>query len=293
MIKPDTGGVVGTVRRAPLELARPTVPHQGWHRVYRYAPSSDLTGLLRRFWFPVWAMPPGAEETRNALQDPVCQIVISGGHARFYGIAPELSTTTLTGDGWAVGLALAPATGCLITSAAAALNDGFADLPDVLGDAGRVLTDRVRTIMAPAPHDPAAHRASMSACEEALRRLLPVDAEGELTNAVVAAVEADPEILQVAQICERFDLGERALQRLLRRRLGLTPKCLIQRRRLQEAAERLLAESTTHADLATAVGYADQSHMIRDFLHVTGMTPGQFLVLRRGSPEHPSPVGPR
>jgi len=285
LIKPDTGEVVGTVRRAPVELARLGTSGQARHRVYRYAPSVALTGLLRRFWIPVWSVPPGHEAPQRVLQEPVCHIVIGGDHARFYGVAPELSTTTLAGDGWAVDLMLAPATGYLIGGPAGAWNDRYAGLEEVLGDDGRILADRVRDVMSPDPHDPAAHRAAMSACESAVRRFLPVDAEGELINALVAAVEEDPEILQVAQICERFGLGERALQRLLRRRLGLTPKCLIQRRRLQEAAERLRDEATNHAGLAAAVGYADQSHMIRDFLHITGMTPGRFLAVQRGGEE--------
>ncbi|MDI6105659.1 helix-turn-helix domain-containing protein [Actinoplanes sp. NEAU-A12] len=291
-MKPDNGAdaadeagvVVGTVRRDPLELARLTTPREVHHRTYRHAPSADLTTLLRRFWIPVWSVPAGKETPRKVLQDPVCQVVIGGDYARFYGVAPELSTTTLTGDGWAVGLTLAPATGYLIAGPTGAWNDRYVDLEDVLGDDARALTDRVREAMAPDPHDRAAHRIAMSACEDAVRRFLPVDAEGELTNAVVAAVEEDPEILQVAQICERFDLGERALQRLLRRRLGLTPKCIIQRRRLQEAAERLGEEAGTHAELAAAVGYADQSHMIRDFIHVTGMTPKQFRALQSDVP---------
>lgn len=89
-------------------------------------------------------------------------------------------------------------------------------------------------------------------------------------------------MLRVAQVCDRFSLSERALQRLVRRRLGLTPKWLIQRRRLQEAAERLRGGSTTQAEIAAALGYADQPHLIRDFARVTGMTPGQFAALHSG-----------
>ncbi|GAA3937461.1 helix-turn-helix domain-containing protein [Actinoplanes auranticolor] len=290
-MKPDTaagirvdaepGVVVSTVRRGPAELAHLAGPRDAYHRTYRHAASADLTGLLRRFWIPVWSVPPGEEAPQRMLQDPVCLVVISGDYARFYGVAPELSTTTLMGDGWAVGLVLAPAAGYTIAGPVDALNDRYVDLEEVLGDDGRAVVDRVRSLMAPDPHDPAAHRAAIEACEDTLRRFLPLDADGELLNAVVAAVENDPELLQVAQICERFTIGERALQRLLRRRLGLTPKCLIQRRRLQAAAERLREESTTQADLAAAVGYADQSHMIRDFLHITGTTPGQFIAAQR------------
>jgi AraC-like DNA-binding protein len=77
-------------------------------------------------------------------------------------------------------------------------------------------------------------------------------------------------------VCAEFALSERALQRLVQRRLGLTPKWLIQRRRLQEAAERLRDGSTTLADVAAVLGYADQPHFTRDFSRVTSMTPGEF-----------------
>ncbi len=39
---------------------------------------------------------------------------------------------------------------------------------------------------------------------------------------MVAYVEQDPNVMRVAQVCERFDLTERALQRLVRRRIGLS-----------------------------------------------------------------------
>lgn len=93
-------------------------------------------------------------------------------------------------------------------------------------------------------------------------------------NTIVAFVEGEPDVTRVAQICARFGLSERALQRLTRRRLGLTPKWLIQRRRLQEAAERLRRGDGSLADVAATLGYADQPHFTHDFHAVTGMTPG-------------------
>ncbi|WP_324277445.1 helix-turn-helix transcriptional regulator [Blastococcus brunescens] len=80
----------------------------------------------------------------------------------------------------------------------------------------------------------------------------------------------------MAQVCEHVGLSERALQRLVNRRLGLTPKWLIQRRRLQEAAERLRGHPARLGDVAALLGYADQAHFTRDFAAVTAMTPGQF-----------------
>lgn len=95
-------------------------------------------------------------------------------------------------------------------------------------------------------------------------------------NSIVRLVEDDPDVTRVAQVCEAFDLTERSLQRLTRRRLGLSPKWLIQRRRLHEAAERLRDGGGNLADVAANLGYADQSHLTRDFRSVTGMTPGEF-----------------
>jgi len=69
--------------------------------------------------------------------------------------------------------------------------------------------------------------------------------------------------------------------RMAARRLGLTPKWLISRRRLQEAAERLRTDPGPMSDMAALLGYADQAHFIRDFSRVTGTTPGRFAAQHR------------
>lgn len=123
-------------------------------------------------------------------------------------------------------------------------------------------------------------------CSE-LRSFLPVDDEGLPINDVVAHIDQHPEMTRVADIAERFGLSERSLQRLVQRRIGLTPKWLIQRRRLHDAVGRLRdhhssdAASTSLADLAGYLGYADQAHFTRDFQRVTGATPGEFAARYR------------
>lgn len=257
------------------------------HVMYRYAAPPGFEGFLQRFWIPVWSVPPGEQARQKVLQYPVCLMVITPGYARFHGVASGLSTTTLTGDGWAVGVMFAPAAGSLLAAGAAVggasaggsvadYTDRFVDVSDVLGEAGRALADRVRAAMAPDPHAEQSHHAAMEAYASELRRFLPVDAEGELVNRLVRYVEARRDVLRVAQVCEAFEMSERTLQRLVHRRLGLTPKWLIQRRRLQEAAELLRRRETTATEVAAMLGYADQAHFIRDFSAVTDMTPGRF-----------------
>jgi len=263
-----------------IERAHLKDPGDTSHILYRYEASAEFDGLLQRFWIPVWSVPSGQEAPQKVLQYPVCLIVISEEYARFYGVSSGLSTTTLAGDGWAVGLMCAPAAGFLIAKTpVATFTDRYVDAPDVLGEAGEQLVDRVRDAMADAPGCPDAHRAAMEAYGDILRPFLPVDREGLLVNRVVAFVEGHSDVTRMAQICAEFDLSERALQRLVHRRIGLTPKWLIQRRRLQEAAERLRQRTTTLGETAAVLGYADQPHFIRDFSRVTSMTPGQFAAL--------------
>ena len=82
---------------------------------------------------------------------------------------------------------------------------------------------------------------------------------------------------RVSQLVDAFGLSERTLQRLCARRIGLSPKWLVQRRRLHEAAERLSGDDSPDlARVAVELGYADQAHFTRDFRTVTGLTPGRF-----------------
>ena len=265
-----------------IERAHLKDPGDASHVMYRYAAPAGFAGLVRRFWIPVWSVPPGAEAPQKVLQYPVSLLVVSGEYARFYGVVSGLSTTTLTGEGWAVGVMCEPAAGLLIAGGSMAqYTDRFVDVADVLGEPGKRLVQRVRTAMAADPASADAHQAAMAAFGDVLRPFLPIDDEGELVNGLVAFVESRSDVTKVSQVCAEFDLSERALQRLVHRRLGLTPKWLIQRRRLQEAAERLRTSTTTLGDVAAVLGYADQPHFIRDFATVTSMTPGQFAARYR------------
>ncbi|MGY1698364.1 helix-turn-helix domain-containing protein [Geodermatophilus sp. SYSU D00766] len=245
--------------------------------VHRYAADGPLAALVRRFWIPVWSVPPGCESVQRVLQHPACLLVVSPDSARFHGVVTGLSTTTLTGEGWAAGVMLTPAAGALVAGGPVApFTDRSVDLGEVLGDDGARLAGRVRAAMAADPSSPAAHAAATAAYADVLRRFLPVDEEGLLVDRVVALVESRPDLTRVDQLCAATGLSERALQRLVSRRLGLTPKWLVQRRRLQEAAGRLRERAVTLAEVAADLGYADQPHLTRDFARVTGMTPGEF-----------------
>ncbi|SCX39579.1 transcriptional regulator, AraC family [Klenkia marina] len=263
-----------------VERAHLRPPGDRSHTMYRYGPPAGLEPLVQRFWVPVWSVPPGQESTQHVLQYPVALLVVAPDYARFYGVVTGLSATTLAGDGWAVGVMLTPAAGALVAGVdMSTFTDRHVDIAEVLGATD--LPARVRAAMAADPHAVEAHHAATAAYADVLAPLLPVDAEGELVDRVVALVESRPDLLRVAQLCEATGLGERALQRLLQRRLGLTPKWLIQRRRLHEAAEALRHGEGSMAETAAVLGYADQAHFTRDWTAVTGTPPARFAAVHR------------
>lgn len=245
--------------------------------VHRYAPGPGLADLVRRYWMPVWSLPPGAVSRQRVLQYPVCLVVVADSYARFYGVSTGLSVKELSGDGWALGAMLQPAAGeMVLRRPVTEVTDGFVELADMPGVNGAGLTERIRAAVRDAPEDPVRRLAAVGVLERELERLLPVDDEGRMVNAIAEYVEGDPDVRRVRQVCAKFDIGERTLQRLLARRIGLHPKWLIQRRRLQEAAARLRTDSGDLARVAAELGYADQAHFTRDFRTVTGLTPGDY-----------------
>jgi AraC-like DNA-binding protein len=225
---------------------------------------------------------------QRVLQYPVCLLVVSHDYARMVGVQTGLGRQELRGAGWALGVMLQPAAGeMLLGWSVATLTDTFVDLAEVPGLDGAALVDGARRLLAPEPTSEDGHRAAIGVVEGALLGLGEPDEEGLLVNRIVAFVEEHGEVQRVSQVCEEFGIGERALQRLTARRIGLSPKWLVQRRRLHEAAERLRAhERVDLAAVAADLGYADQAHFTRDFRTVTGLTPGAFAAetLRRPAP---------
>lgn len=124
--------------------------------------------------------------------------------------------------GWVLGVALQPGAGWLVAGRPVSrLTDTWVDLHD-LGMPWSALIPAVRSVMSPDPTDPRAQRRAAGLIEDAVRAHIKLDEEGALVNAIVDAVEGDPELLRVDQLAALFAVTERSLQRMMARRLGLT-----------------------------------------------------------------------
>ena len=94
--------------------------------------------------------------------------------------------------------------------------------------------------------------------------------------ALVAEIRADRSILRVDDFARRHDSSVRRLQRLFLEYVGVGPKWVIRRYRLQEAIEQAADGPQDWATLASDLGYSDQAHLIREFTAVTGISPAAY-----------------
>lgn len=77
------------------------------------------------------------------------------------------------------------------------------------------------------------------------------------------------------ELAAAADIGKFGLIRLFREGTGLPPHAFHLAHRVR-AARRLLEAGHAISDVATATGFADQSHLHRQFQRGLGMTPGQY-----------------
>lgn len=251
-------------------------PHPGAPvSVERRFPGDAAAAFVRHYWLPRWRLPEGAELRQSVLEYPTANLVVEADTVLLYRASRGLSERTLRSAGWAFGVLLRPGvarvwTGASLRGLPAAIPLGALARP--VQDALTAAVPEIRALTA-AGDDAGAVRAF----EAALGRLDPPDADARLVDAIVAAVEDDRDLLRVEQLSGRFGLGIRSLQRLVAGHLGFGPKWLIQRYRLQEAAEALRSEDPPpFGMLAAELGYADQAHFTREFKAVIGATPGAY-----------------
>ncbi|MFI6783785.1 DUF6597 domain-containing transcriptional factor [Micromonospora sp. NPDC050276] len=90
------------------------------------------------------------------------------------------------------------------------------------------------------------------------------------------AIRTDRTVLRVDDFARRHDVPVRRLQRLFTEHVGVGPKWVIRRYRLQEAVEQAAGGPQNWAELAADLGYSDQAHLVRDFTAVAGVSPAAY-----------------
>jgi len=244
-------------------------PHEGRRhfRLTRELPSPDLDPWVERHWMVEWDL--DEPYTQELLNHPTINVAVEPQTAGVYGIRTERDRKTIAGAGRVVGIKFRPgAFQPFYGRSVHQLTNRVLPLSAVFGRDGDELAEAVRA----EPDGP------FAVMEAFLRTRLPApDPSLEVLADIVRTMLEDPAVVRVDQLAARHAMSPRTLQRLFRRYVGVSPKWVLRRYRLHEAAERI-AEGRDGDWAATALelGYFDQAHFIRDFKALVGASPAQY-----------------
>jgi len=201
------------------------------------------------------------------------------GPATLAGVRSGYCIKDLSQPAASVGAVLRPgAAMALFGVSAAELAGQHVDLHDLCGAPAQALYQRLAACA-----DPERRRAVFERfLLERLRPLRRLDPQ-----IVLAAQRLQREPAAVAAMAAGAGRSHRHFIAGFRDATGLSPKRYARVQRFRRLLERLRGETAPDwADLALAAGYADQSHLIREFGEFAGVSPGRYLAAGVRSPQH-------
>lgn len=260
----------------------------------RYPPGPKLEGLIDWFWSVSWSLPDGVEHNQEVLNHPGGHISIgtlSGGgdvldppEGRVYGVLTGVSNRRLTASGWTVAAKTTTGgLGVLIDRPAREITDRELDLATALpGLDGKALVADVSRATDQGRRIDVLRGALASVTEH---RDPGSIAEARRVAEIASMAERDRAVCRIEQLAQAGHVSVRTLQRLFDVHVGVGPAWVIRRWRIIEAAEAAAAvaagdggaEWPGWSSLSSRLGYADQSHLIRDFKRHLGATPAEYL----------------
>jgi AraC-like DNA-binding protein len=148
-------------------------------------------------------------------------------------------------------------------------------LAGVVGDATAVLGRPAATALADALRSCRASPEAGAVFDAALRpRVDAAPALDPVVRAAVVGLVASRGEVSVAELAREVGVSARQLQRRFGAAVGLGPKQFARVRRLRTAiGELLTTEPRTWSAVAADLGYADQAHLVREFVQLAGLTP--------------------
>lgn len=241
-------------------------------RLSRHLPSRDLEFFVERYWIVEWDLRGQEPYLQETLPHPAVNLVVEKGASGVYGVVSRGKFAyLLTGKGRVFGIKFRPgAFYPFLKSPVSSLTDDVVSLSDAFGGEGGALETDVLSSWEDIQ--------MIERAEAFIRRRLPErDENVALINDIVERVIADRDIVKVGDVAVRFNLSVRTLQRTFYRYVGVSPKWVIRRYRLQEAADRLAGDKAVSLPaMALDLGYFDQAHFIKDFKDLVGVSPAEY-----------------
>lgn len=240
-------------------------------RLARYEPSAALAPFADFHWIVQWDLCGERPHEQTILPHPNVNLAFEDSGSAIYGVDTKLFVRRIEGAGRALGVRFrAGGFRPFWPGPVSRLNDRKVPAAQLFGAAAE---EAWKAIMR-APDD----AAMVAHAEDLLGSVLPErDPVAEQVAAMVARITADSALRRVDKLAATLGMPARRLQRLFADYVGVSPKWVMRRARLHEAAER--AERGGHVDwaeLASDLGYADQAHLTRDFTATIGVPPGRY-----------------
>lgn len=256
-------------------------------RFHRRDVPAESGHLTRWYWIAQWNLPAGEVSTQTLLPFPAANLVVEPFGTTLSGATTSASRRELTGQGWAFGVLLRPAGLVALGYAAAELVDAEVSFAadaltaEVAGCMGADDCAAAAGVMSGwwAERAGRGERSARDAARETHElqeareeRKARITDSAEQADRLLELVESDAGLVGVDQLAREMGMSVRALQRLSKQYIGLSPLRIIRRYRLQEAALRLRENpQLTIAEVAADLGYADQSHLAADFRTTLGL----------------------
>jgi AraC-like DNA-binding protein len=235
----------------------------------RLAPAPDLAGLVDWHWIVRWSLPEPFEQ--EVLPHPCVNLAVEVKGSAVHGIGTRREVSRLEGTGRVVATKFKP--GGFFPFARVPMHDLIDRVVPLVEAFGSEADALSRTVL-DQPDDAVAARA----IEDLLRaHRLADDPALASTMALAARAQEDREIHRAEDLAQIAGVSVRTLHRSFDRCIGVGPKWIIRRSRVQEAAERVASGvPVAWAALAAELGYHDQSHLIHDFKAQIGFTPAAY-----------------
>jgi AraC-like DNA-binding protein len=271
---PPTSSTAGPTRATVAERPKGVVDPATARRMFRlerYVPAPDLAPFLDHHWLVEWDLRGRPPHVQRTLPYPCVNLVFDQGEATVFGVVRGAYEHELRDANRALGVRFrAGGFRAFLGRPVHTLTDGTVPLSAVLGPLEPAAVQAVFD---------AADDAGMVAAAEALlrRRLPPPDPQVQRIGSILAIATQDPGLTRVQDLAERASLPMRTLQHLFSDHVGVSPKWVIRRYRLHDAADRLAqGEDIDLATLAQSLGYFDQAHFTRDFQRLVGQSPAAY-----------------
>lgn len=237
----------------------------------RYLPSEQLAPFVEHYWFVEWdytSHPPQQVET---LPHPSVHIICEEGKVQISGVPKKKFARLLAGKSFVFGVKFKP--GGFYTfyqKPVSEINDKVIDGKNIFGNDIEVYGEAVFKAKN--------HEEMVLAAEAFLINQKPAyNPDAEKVSVMVYDTMHNRQMLNVQQLAGQYHTTVRSMERLFNRYAGVSPKWVIKRYRLHEAAERISRGKISNWQaMSYELGYYDQAHFIRDFKEVVGQTPKTY-----------------